>query len=69
VASQVGGAHCDAYLDSEQENQIYISFFIGFWPVFGQSGPQERAQRPRLEKHYINQRTLARGINSEAPKN
>ncbi len=34
--------------------------------VFGQSRAQEPAQRPRLEKCCINQRTLSRGIHSKA---
>ncbi len=35
--------------------------------MFGQSWAQERAQRPRLEKRYINQRKLTREIDSKAP--
>ncbi len=45
----------------------YILFFRGFRSVFGQSWAQERAQRPRLDKCYINQRKLAREIDSEDP--
>ncbi len=36
-------------------------FFV-FGPVFGQSWAQECAQRPRLEKRYINQRYWTREI-------
>ncbi len=44
-----------------------FSFFIFyFWSVFGQSTAQDLAQRPRLEKRYINQRNLAREIDSGA---
>ena len=43
----------------------YISVFLGFWPVFGQSWAQEPAQRPRLEKCCINQRKLTREIDSK----
>ncbi len=43
---------------------IYISF-IGFGRMFGQSWAQERAQRPRLKKRYINQRKLSREIDSK----
>ncbi len=44
-----------------------LSFCLyGFGPVFGQSWAQEPAKRPRLEKRYINQRTLAREIDSKA---
>ncbi len=50
------------------ENRIYILVFHGFRLVFGQSWDQELAQRPRLEKRYINQRTLAREIDSKAPR-
>ncbi len=37
------------------------------YPV-GQSWTQEHAQRPRLKKRYMNQRTLARGIDVKAPR-
>ncbi len=40
--------------------------FLGFWSVFGQSWAQVPAQRPRLEKCYINQRKLTREIDSKA---
>jgi hypothetical protein len=56
------------YLDSEQQTKIYILVLLCFWPLFGQSWPQERAQRPRLEKRYIHQRKLARGIDPKAPR-
>ncbi len=51
---------------------IYVFYFIvilGLPPVFAQSWAQERAQRPRLEKRYINQRKLARGVDSRASHN
>ncbi len=35
--------------------------------IFGQSWAQERAQRLRLEKRCMNQRKLAREIDSKAP--
>ena len=54
------------YLDSEQDTKIYILVFRCFWSVFGQSWAQEPAQRPRLEKRCINQRKLAREIDSKA---
>ncbi len=57
----------EPYLASEQVTKIYILFFISFWPVFGHSWAQERAQRPRLEKRHRNRRKLAREIDSEAP--
>ncbi len=41
-------------------------FFLNFRPIFSQSWAQERAQRPRLEKCCINQRQLAREIDSKA---
>jgi hypothetical protein len=59
----------ETYLDSEQETKIYILVVLGFGPVFGQTWAQEPAQRPRLEKRYINQRKLAREIDSKAPRN
>ncbi len=37
--------------------------------MFGQSWAQEPAQRPRLEKRYMNQRKLTREIDPEAPIN
>ena len=43
----------------------YILVFLGFGPVFGQSWAQERAQRHRLEKCYINQRKRTREIDSK----
>ena len=46
---------------------IIYTYYFYFWPIFGQSWAQERAQRPRLEKRYINQRRLAREIDSKAP--
>ena len=39
-----------------------LADFCRFLSVFGQSWAQERAQRPRLEKRYINQRKLAPGV-------
>ena len=57
-----------AYLDSEQETKIYILIFLGFGGIFGHSWAQEPAQRPRLEKHDIDQRKLTREIDSKAPK-
>ena len=45
-----------------------ILCFIGFGPVFGQNWwAQERAQMPRLEKRYINQRTLILDFVFKAP--
>ncbi len=41
--------------------------FLGFWSVFGQTWAQERAQRPRLEKRYINHRKSAREIDAKTP--
>ncbi len=43
-----------------------FQFFSVFWFAFGQNWAQERAQRPRLEKRYINQRKLALEIDSKA---
>ncbi len=40
--------------------RIYILCFPGCGLVFGKRWAQERAQRPRLEKRYINQRRLTR---------
>ena len=57
-----------AYLDSEEETKLYILVFLDFGPDFGQSWARERAQRPRLEKCYINQRKLARETESKTPK-
>ncbi len=57
-----------SYLDSEQEAKIYVGVVLCCLPIFGQSGAQERAQRPRLEKRYINQTKLAREIDSMAPR-
>jgi hypothetical protein len=37
----------------------FLVSFLSFWSVFGQSWAREPAQRPRLEKIYINQRKLA----------
>ncbi len=54
-----------SYLDSEQEASVYILIVLDFGPVFGQSWAQERAQRPRLEKRYTNQRKLPREIGSK----
>ena len=51
-----------------QNRKLVLLVFRGFWPVFGQSWAQEPAQRPQLEKRYINQRKLARGIDSKAQK-
>ena len=45
---------------------MYILVVLGFWSVFGQSWAREPAQRPRLEKRYINQRKLAQEIASRA---
>ena len=56
------------YLDSEQETKIYILICFGFRQVFGQSWAQERAHRPRLEKRHTHQQTIARGIDSKAPR-
>ncbi len=57
------------YLDSEQETKLYsFNYFLGFWTVFGQSWAQQRAQRPRLEKRYMDQRGLVREIDSKAPR-
>ncbi len=60
------------YWDAEQEAKIYIyiyiciyKYIIGFLcvrPIIGQTWAQERAQRPRLEKRYINQRKSTRCI-------
>ncbi len=47
-------------------NIYCVLLLCGFWPVFGQSWAQERAQRSRLEKRCINQRKLSRGIVSKA---
>ncbi len=45
---------------------IYIMIvFLVFLPVFGHTWAQERAQRPRLEQRYINQRKLIREIDSK----
>ncbi len=54
---------------------VFIFVFVllfGFsrvWQVFGQIWAQQPAQRTRLEKHNINQRKLARDIDSKAPRN
>ncbi len=56
------------YLDSEQETKIYILVSLVFLPFFGQSWAPERAQRPQLETRYMNQRNLAREIDSKAPR-
>ncbi len=46
--------------------KMYMLVLLGVGHVSYQTLPQERAQRPRLEKHNMNQRTLARGIDSKA---
>ena len=46
-------------------NRVFC--FSRFGPVFGQSWGQERAQMPRLEKRYINQRTWDLDIIFKAP--
>ncbi len=48
--------------------KIYSLVVLGFGPVFGQTWAQENAQRPRLEKRYINQRKIEREIDSKAPR-
>ncbi len=55
--------------DPEQETKTYILVFLGFGPFSGQSGAQEPAQRPRLQKSYLNQRKSIREIDPKAPHN
>ncbi len=66
TAKLQGPRKCLTYLDSEQETKIYILVVLSCWPVFGQSWGQERL---RLEKRCINQRKLARKIDSKSPRN
>ncbi len=66
--SGIKGFWTASYLDSQQETKTYILLFRCFWFVFGESWAQECAQRPRLEKPYINQQKLSRNIDSKAPR-
>ncbi len=52
---------------NNMETKMCILVFLCVGPVFGQSWAQKPAQRPRLEKRYINQRELSREIDSKAP--
>ncbi len=63
-------SHSSAELKGPGKLLILVGFgsvFGRFWVGFGQSWAPDRCQRPRLEKHFINQRKLTRETDSKAP--